>query len=155
MGFPEAAQALYFQFRNNNVLYNCMQFQQKQNKKARIFFIDDEKMMLDMYVMKFKSAGFDVVACDDSSSALQQIISFQPDIIFLDLVMAKEDGLNLLKKIKSAIEIKWIPVIMLSNIDNVIDKKECLKYGASNYLIKHRFQPSDLVAYAEEILAQV
>ncbi len=136
-----------------------MQFKQKQNQEKsrqfRVFFIDDDKMILEMYVMKFKNAGFEVVACDDSSSVLQQIISFQPDLIFLDLVMAKEDGLNILKKIKSTIEIKWIPVIMLSNIDNAVDKKECLKYGASNYLIKHRFQPSDLVIYAEEILAQV
>ena len=136
-----------------------MQFKQKQSfekkSKYRVFFIDDEKMILDMYAMKFQSAGFEVMACDDCSSVLQQIISFQPDIIFLDLVMAKDDGLTVLKKIKSVIEIKWIPVIMLSNVDNAVDKKECLKYGASNYLIKHRFQPSDLVTYAEEILAQV
>lgn len=122
-------------------------------KVYKVLFVDDHKPFLEMYSQKFQQAGFETVVCQDSAQVLEVARSVRPDIIFLDLVMGKRDGLEVLKQLKSALETKWIPVVMFSNIDNVADRELCLKHGASQYLVKIRFSPSELVEYARKVLA--
>lgn len=105
-----------------------------------------------MYSMKFKEEGFEVDGCTESSRIMEQVKIFKPDLIFLDLVMGKMDGLEVLKLLKSTVETKWIPVVMFSNIDNNFDKQQCLQWGASHFLVKVQFNPSELVAYARKVL---
>ena len=124
-------------------------------KKFKIFLVDDEPSFLKMYGLKLKTAGFDVAACQESSRCLKDILKFKPDLIFLDLVMANQDGLQILKKIKSNSEIKWLPVVMLTNIDNPADKEECSRLGASHYLIKAKFTPAQLTEYAKNVLKEI
>lgn len=126
-----------------------------KGKPRKVVFIDDEKAFLDMYSVKFKAAGFETFAFDEPVKAFDEIVAFAPDIIFLDLVMKNGDGLSVLKKLKSATATKWVPVVMLSNINNEADKNECLKEGASQFLIKAEFTPGGLLDYAMEILKMV
>lgn len=105
--------------------------------------------------MKFNQAGFETVVCHDSSKVLFLARAERPDLIFLDLVMGGKDGLSVLKQLKSDLETKWIPVVMFSNIDNASDRKLCAKHGASHYLVKVRFSPSELVEYAKKVLEQI
>lgn len=108
-----------------------------------------------MYGLKLKMAGFDVAVCQDSSECVKNILEFKPDLIFLDLVMSRQDGLQILKKLKSSIATKWIPVVMLTNIDNSADKDECMRAGASHYLIKLNFTPTQLAEYAKAVLREI
>lgn len=124
-------------------------------KVYTVLFVDDHKPFLEMYSMKFKQAGFETVVCQDSGKVLEVAISTRPDIIFLDLVMGKRDGIEVLKQLKSSLETKWIPVVMFSNIDNAADRALCLKRGASQYLVKIRFSPSELVEYARKVLTSL
>ena len=126
------------------------------NQKAnRAFFIDDEPAFLELYSTKFKSAGFEVQTCSEPASAIEEAIQFKPDIIFLDLVMANVDGIGLLKKFKTNTETQWIPIIMLSNINNEADRKECEQEGASQFLIKSSFTPGELLDYGKKVLAMI
>ena len=126
-----------------------------KEKLRKVVFIDDEKAFLDMYGAKFQSAGFEVLILSEPVKLFDKITAFNPDIIFLDLVMKNGDGTVILKKIKSAIATKWTPVVMLSNINNEADKAECLKEGASQFLIKSEFTPGQLLDYAKEILKMI
>lgn len=126
-----------------------------KEKPRRVVFIDDERAFLDMYSVKFQAAGFETLAIEESVKFFDEIIAFGPDIIFLDLVMRNGDGLTTLKKLKSAVATKWVPVVMLSNINNEADKNECLKEGASQFLIKADFTPGELLGYAKEILKAI
>ena len=126
-----------------------------KEKPRRVVFIDDEKAFLDMYSVKFQAAGFETLALDEPIKLFDEIIAFNPDIIFLDLVMEKSDGLAILKGLKNTVAAKWVPVVMLSNINNEADKNECLKEGASQFLIKAEFTPGELLGYAKEILKMV
>ena len=126
-----------------------------KEKPHRVVFIDDEKAFLDMYSVKFQAAGFETLALDEPIKLFDEIIAFNPDIIFLDLVMEKSDGLAILKGLKNTVAAKWVPVVMLSNINNEADKNECLKEGASQFLIKAEFTPGELLGYAKEILKMV
>lgn len=105
-----------------------------------------------MYSMKFKEEGFEVEGCTEPARIMEQVKIFKPDLIFLDLVMGKMDGLEVLKLLKSTVETKWIPVVMFSNIDNEIDKQQCLQNGASHFLVKVKFNPNELVEYARKVL---
>jgi len=126
----------------------------KRNKR-KIFLIDDEPSFLRMYGLKLKMAGFEVAVCRDSTKCLPRIIAFKPDLIFLDLVMSGQDGLQILKKLKSMRETKWLPVVMLTNIDNQADREECAKFGASHYLIKLNVGPAQLAEYAKVVLREI
>jgi two-component system, OmpR family, response regulator BaeR len=129
---------------------------QSSNAKAtKVLFIDDEPAFLELYKDKFAAEGFEVKVCNESENAWNLITIYKPDIIFLDLVMANTDGIGLLKKIKGTPETQWITIVMLSNIDNDADKKECLNEGASQFLIKSSFTPQELVAYTKKILKLV
>ena len=121
-------------------------------KKYKVFFIDDHKPLVSLYSMKFQQEGFEVGSCTEAPRIMEQVKAFKPDLIFLDLVMGIMDGLEVLKRLKSTLETKWIPVVMFSNIDNARDKEQCLKWGASHFLVKVQFSPSDLVAYARKVL---
>jgi len=121
-------------------------------KEYRILFIDDEPAFLEMYSVKFVAAGFLVKTTSDSEHAFSIISSFRPDLLFLDLVMRGTDGLKLLKQIKETVETKWLPVVVLSNVDNPADKAACEAAGASQFLVKDRFTPGDLLVYARKVL---
>lgn len=129
----------------------------KTTKKHKVFFIDDHQPFLEMYCKKFEECGFWVGTYQTSAKhSVDQLIDCvrtnKPDMIFLDLVMEGTDGLNVLRKLKSTIETKWIPVVMLSNIDNPGDQEECKRLGASQFLVKVRFSPSELVEYAQGVM---
>lgn len=126
-----------------------------EEKKYKVFFVDDEQAFLDIYKAKFELAGFLVGVCNNALKAFEQINTFEPDIIFLDLVMPGLDGWNLLKKIRTEPKNKWIPIIMLSNIDNNNDKQRCSLEGACDYLIKSSFTPGDLLNYTEGVLKMI
>ena len=123
-----------------------------EQKIYKVLFVDDHKPFLEMYSLKFSQSGFETAVCQDSSKVLELARQTRPDIIFLDLVMGKHDGIEVLKQLKSTLETKWIPVVMFSNIDNAADRDLCIKNGASYYLVKIRFTPTELAEYARKVL---
>ena len=121
-------------------------------QKKRIFLIDDDQSLLKMYSIKLNQLNFEVATTTAPKKAIEEASAFQPDIIFLDIVMPGADGLDVLKKIKETTATKWIPVVMLTNTDNASDKAMCEKEGASGYIVKANITPSELGAYAEKVL---
>jgi len=122
------------------------------DRKPKVVFIDDEEAFLEIYNAKFTQAGFEVAVCLGGAEAFSKVKAFKPDIILLDLVMPEVDGIDILKKLKSDPETKWIAVVMLSNMNNLSDKEECMRQGASQYLIKADVTPEELRRHVEEIV---
>jgi len=129
--------------------------QKSERKKSRVVFVDDEPAFLEMYSAKFLASGFEVKTYSNTAEVFAGVLEFKPDIIFLDLVMKDSDGVVLLKELKSAVQTKWVPVVMLSNIDNEADKKRCEQEGSSQFLVKSSFTPGDLLEYTRKILKMV
>ena len=72
--------------------------EQKAKNKKKIFIIDDDNFLLEMYVTKFKEGGFEVVASLDTKEALNRLREgLVPDIILFDIVMPDMDGFEFLK----------------------------------------------------------
>jgi DNA-binding response OmpR family regulator len=120
---------------------------------AKILLIDDDKLMVKMYQGKFEDDGYSVAIAVDGESGFDRALEFKPDLILLDIMMPKVNGLEMLKKLKSNDKTKKIPVILLTNVGGSDeDIKRGLGLGAVAYMVKAHYDAKDVVAKVKEIL---
>ena len=115
-------------------------------KKSKILIIEDDVFIRDIYQIKFAQEGFDVVVAENGVVAIEKMEqNINPDIILLDVIMPRMDGIEVLKKIKAKDNWSKIPIIMLSNISEKEKIIEGKSLGVNEYLIKSNFTPSEVV----------
>src|SRR5919112_432448 len=95
--------------------------------------VDDEAPAREMVGDYLKMHGFGVTLCDGGASLRQAIAKDKPDLIVLDLNMPEEDGLSIVRDLKSR---NNVPVIMLTATASPIDRVVGLELGADDYLAK-------------------
>ncbi len=114
----------------------------------KILLADDDRDLIDLLRYAFQRDGHSVVMAFDGEAALRMIQSESPDLVVLDLMMPKRDGMQVLKELRRS---KNVPVIMLTALgdeDHVVD---ALQLGADDYLVKP-FRPRELRARAQALL---
>lgn len=121
-------------------------------KGVKVLVIDDDPFILDMYVLKFRDAGFQIETAQDGEQGLQKIISYQPDIVLLDVVMPKMDGFDVIKKIKNTIPKHSFRILFLTNFGQKEDVERGMELGADGYIIKAHFTPTEVVEKVRELL---
>jgi CheY-like chemotaxis protein len=100
----------------------------------KILFIEDESDLNIVYKKKFSSL-YEIDFAVDSETALTKVISWHPDLIILDIIIpGKINGIGLLKEIKNNINISYIPVLVLTNLED--EEKTVKSLGAVDCLIK-------------------
>ena len=114
-----------------------------------ILFAEDERDLLNVAVKRLKAEGFGVDGCSDGEEALDYIESTDYDLIILDIMMPKADGLTVLRKIRRAGN--NVPVLLLTAKDAVSDRVEGLDAGADDYLTKP-YAFSELLARIRALL---
>ncbi len=120
------------------------------DKKITIMLVDDDRFLLDMYSIKFKSSGFDIETISGSADALTKLrAGAKPDVILLDIIMPNMDGLELLKTIRDEKLAETSVVIMLTNQPDEMEKAQAL--GADGYIVKAVNIPSEVVNKVIEI----
>ena len=102
----------------------------------RILVVDDEAPIRNLIMENLVMEGFAVLEARDGENGLEVALSEHPDLILLDIAMPKMDGVTMLKKLREYEEGKDIPVIMLTNIENVKLVTEALAEGSKDYIIK-------------------
>jgi len=123
-------------------------------QKKKILIIEDEKMLADMYALKFSKEGFQVIQANNGVPGLELAKREKPIIILLDIILPKKDGFAVLKELKEDPAVRDIPVILLTNLGQDEDIKKGINLGASGYLIKANFTPGEIVTKVKEILNQ-
>lgn len=119
-----------------------------------ILIIDDDKFLLDMYVVKFKEKEYQVNAALGSIEALDLLEGgLKPAVILLDLVMPAMDGFELLQKIKTDKLAPDAKCVILSNLGQDADKEKGKALGADGYVVKASATPSEVVDYVSDLLA--
>ena len=121
---------------------------------AKILLVEDEELLRKMYRKKLELA-FEVETAADGEEGLAKAREFKPDLILLDIVMPKLNGIEVLKKIKADFAIKWIPVVMLTNTASGAAIQECSQAGALGYIIKSDGTPSKLLQEIKKFLVEV
>ena len=116
-------------------------------KQFRILVVDDEERIINFLRTKFKASGYEVLTASNGIEGLEQAQAQEPDLIVLDLLMPKMDGLEMLKELRS---FSAVPVIMLTAKGADADRIKGLQLGADDYLPKP-FNPDELIARIESV----
>ncbi|WP_414528153.1 response regulator [Nodularia chucula] len=114
-------------------------------EKALILIVDDANTNLEIISKALTDVGFAVITATDGEKALQQIAHTLPDLILLDVVMPKIDGLETCKKFKENYQTRDIPVIFMTAISDTETKVKCFGLGAVDYITKP-FQKEEILA---------
>ncbi|OGL85985.1 hypothetical protein A3I40_00430 [Candidatus Uhrbacteria bacterium RIFCSPLOWO2_02_FULL_48_12] len=123
-------------------------------EKTKVLIVEDDSMILDMYVHKFEQEGFMVFHLDRGDGVVELAAKEQPHIILLDVIMPGLDGFSVLQELKVNSQTKNIPVVMLTNLGQDEDKTKGLTMGAIGYILKSNMTPGDVVKKAREFLKQ-
>ena len=111
----------------------------------KILLIEDEKILAEMYKDKFSKAGYEVVTASDSREGLKLAREENPDLIILDILLPRENGIAFLEWLKKEPEISSIPVIVFSNYDDPVTRKKAEQLDVKEYLIKANYTPKKIV----------
>ena len=123
-----------------------------QNDKQKVLVVEDDEFLLELYSTKLKMEGFQVFSAGDGERGLRLAKEKKPDLVLLDIVLPKIDGLEVLRKLKKDGETAYIPIVLLTNLSQKDEVSEGLKAGAEDYLIKAHFMPSEVVDKIKKIL---
>lgn len=116
----------------------------------RLYLVDDDRFLLDMYAVKFKAGGHDVTAFQSAEEALAALRDKPaPDAILLDIVMPNIDGFEMLETIRKENLVPTMKKIVLSNQGQESDIEKAKALGAIGYIVKASAIPSEV--YAESI----
>ena len=119
----------------------------------KVLIIDDDPFIADMYVIKFKDEHFDVATAPNGKEGLKKIKEFDPDIILIDVVMPGMDGFHVLEELKKQGG-KPQRIIMLTNLGQKEDVERGIGLGATDYMVKAHFTPSEVVERVRGLLSQ-
>ncbi len=123
------------------------------NKQPYILIVEDEEPISILIQFNLEAAGYETAQAYDGETALEMIDSRTPDLIVLDWMMPKMDGLEVIKDLKQYDETKNIPIIMLTARGEEEDKLKGFNHGADDYLTKP-FSPKELVARIKSVLTR-
>lgn len=108
----------------------------------KILVVDDEKPISDIVKFNLAKEGYDVYTAYDGEEALEKVNEVEPDLILLDLMLPKMDGLEVAREVRKTYD---MPIIMVTAKDSEIDKVLGLELGADDYVTKP-FSNRELVA---------
>ena len=109
---------------------------------ARILLVDDEAYTRELYQELLTAEGHEVVAAVDGEAALAHALQGGFDLILMDIIMPKKDGVGFLKEYKEGLKTKPNgPIVMLTVLEQDSIIKSCLELGAGGYLVKSELTP--------------
>ncbi len=118
----------------------------------KILVVEDSWTELTMIVASLRKNGFDVVTARDGQEALERVITERPDGIVLDVVLPKQSGFQVCRKLKGWEGSRHIPILMLSGKKTPLDVSWGLRQGADMYLTKP-CDEDELVARVRQLVA--
>ena len=99
----------------------------------KVLIVDDEQAIIDVLVYNLKKEGYETLEATDGITAVNMALEEKPDLMLLDIMLPKLDGLSVCKRVKNYLN---IPILMLTAKDAEIDKIVGLELGADDYITK-------------------
>ncbi len=103
---------------------------------VKILVVEDDQTLRHNLVEKLRSEGFNVIVAEDGEIGLQKIRSDLPDLIVLDIMLPKLDGLSICRMVRHDPATARIPIIAITARSNEVDKIVGLESGADDYIVK-------------------
>ncbi len=121
----------------------------------KILVVDDDLYIRDLYEEVLKDEGYEVETASNGEIALNNLKKGGYDLVLLDIMMPKIDGLGILAELKaSPPPLKNGPVLLLTNLDHDPLIKDAMNIGAEEFLIKADITPEDLLVHVRKYLQE-
>jgi len=120
--------------------------------QTSILIVEDELMLLDVLHDEFANAGFKVSTAKDGVEGLALAKANKPDVLLIDILMPKMDGITMLKEMHKDEGLKQVPAIILTNMNESQTIQQALENGVYDFLAKTDWNPKDLVKRVKEKL---
>ncbi|HUV86702.1 MAG TPA: response regulator [bacterium] len=121
--------------------------------RERVLVVEDEPNIREIINFNLENWGFEVVQANDGETALAMAEEYSPDLILLDLMLPKMDGIEVCRRLKSGFWTSRIPVIMLTAKKEIKDKVRGMEVGADDYITKP-FSREELEARVKMVLSR-
>ena len=126
-----------------------------EGQKRKIFIVDDDSFLLDMYALKFSQNNFEVYTARNGAQAIEKLKSeFQPDVMLIDILMPEMDGFKMLEKINADKLSPNSVKIILSNKSQQSDIDQGNSLGVAGYIIKANSTPVEVINQVINILSE-
>jgi DNA-binding response OmpR family regulator len=122
------------------------------NKKVLI--VDDEphiRMLIEQTLEDLEDDGVELLMAENGEQALQIIEKERPDLVFLDVMMPKMNGMEVCQRVKKELNLSEVYIILLTAKGQEVDRQKGLDMGADKYMTKP-FDPDEMLSIAEEII---
>lgn len=120
----------------------------------KILCIEDEPQMIDLIKLILETRGYEVVGAEGGQEGLEKMRSEKPDLILLDLMMPEMDGGDVFHHMKEEVELRGIPVVVVTAKAAPIDKVLWINVAKVDDYVTKPFGPSELVDSVERVLAK-
>lgn len=119
-----------------------------------ILVVEDEPALMKALVKKLSDAGYSVDCATNGQEGLEKALATHPDLLILDIILPRLDGVSLLKKIREDEWGKGAKAIFLTNLTDENKLEEALAQGTSDYLIKSDWNLKDVIKKVQAKLAE-
>lgn len=123
-----------------------------ENTKKKILIIEDDRSLQNALVEMITQAGYTAVSALDGGEGLQKISSEKPDLVLLDIILPKKDGYEVLEAVKKNEATKNVPVLILTNLEEIDNVQKALDLGATTFMVKSDFSLKDVLGKVKETL---
>lgn len=128
----------------------------EKNQTKKILLVDDDSLIIRMYQTKLTKDGYEILLAFNGEEAIIKAKKDKPDLILLDLMMPKMNGVETLEQLKKDSTTKNIPVVILTNLeDKKDDVEKAKKMGALGYWVKAEIDLKNLSSKVKEILSHL
>lgn len=118
----------------------------------KILIIEDEQAIADAMQMGLSDVGYEALVAYDGEDGLKQALDSSPDLILLDLMLPKKDGMTLLKELRA--NGSKVPVMILSQLSDTAKISEGVSLGVVGYMVKVDFSLAEVVEKVKEVLGE-
>lgn len=120
----------------------------------KLLIVDDEphiRMLIEQTLEDLEDEGVELLFAENGEEALQLITEEKPNLVFLDVMMPKMNGMEVCQKVKKELNLSEVYIILLTAKGQEVDRQKGLDMGADRYMTKP-FDPDEMLVIAEEIL---
>ena len=118
----------------------------------KILIVEDDPYVRKFYERLFRNEEYEVLLAESGQEGIDIALKSIPNLILLDIMMPQMNGMQVLEILKSRNETKGIPVVMLTNIDEVSVIQEAQRKGADGFLVKAYYEPEELRQHVESMI---
>ncbi|MGI9531377.1 response regulator transcription factor [Lutimonas sp.] len=120
----------------------------------KLLIVDDEahiRMLIEQTLEDLEDEGVELLFAENGEQALELIQKEEPNLVFLDVMMPKMNGMEVCQKVKKELNLSHVYIILLTAKGQEVDRQKGMEMGADRYMTKP-FDPDEMLAVAEEVL---